>query len=200
MAIKTEMLISFLKSNGGVGRFSVILKAGFHPDSLAVLEAEGKVEKIGRGIYRLAGFQSDSYSDFVIATLQAPRGVVCLISALAFHEATDEIPRQVDLAIPRRTRANRIKYPPVRFYQFSPATWELGIEKHKIEGHEVRVYSLAKTIADCFRFRNRIGMDVVRNALKVAIIEKKVKPQEILRYAKACRVDTLMKPILEAML
>ena len=141
-----------------------------------------------------------SYPDLVIASLQAPRGTVCLVSALAFHEATNEIPRYVDIAIPAGTRANRIKYPPVRFYRFSVKTWNAGVESHQAEGHEIRVYNLAKTIADCFKFRNRIGVNVVRDALKIAITEKGIKPQDIMKYAKICRVHKIVKPILETMI
>jgi len=192
--------MSFFQSHGGVARFSAILKAGFHPDSLSALEKEGRVEKIARGLYRVTNHTPGSHPDLVIASLQAPRGVICLLSALSFYEATSEIPRYVDLAIPQGTHANRIKYPPVRFYRFAPKTWKAGIEKHEIEGHRIKVYSLAKTIADCFKFRNKIGIDPARDALKVAVTEKGIKVKEIIQYAKICRVDSIVKPILEAMI
>jgi len=192
--------MSFFQSHGGVARFSAILKAGFHPDSLSTLEKEGRVEKIARGLYRLTNYIPGSHPDLVIASLQAPRGVICLLSALSFYEATNEIPRYVDLAIPRGAHANRIKYPPVRFYRFAPKTWKAGIEKHEIEGHRIKVYSLAKTIADCFKFRNKIGIDPARDALKVAVTEKGIKLKDIMQYAKICRVDSIVKPILEAMI
>ena len=200
MQVRTQELMSFFQSHGGVARFSAILKAGFHPDSLSTLEKEGRVEKIARGLYRLTNYIPGSHPDLVIASLQAPRGVICLLSALSFYEATNEIPRYVDLAIPRGAHANRIKYPPVRFYRFAPKTWKAGIEKHEIEGHRIKVYSLAKTIADCFKFRNKIGIDPARDALKVAVTEKGIKPKDIIQYAKICRVDSIVKPILEAMI
>lgn len=200
MQIRTQKLMSFFQSHGGVARFSAILRAGFHPDSLSALEKEGRVEKIARGLYRVANYTPGSHPDLVIASLQAPRGVICLLSALSFYEATSEIPRYVDLAIPQGTHANRIKYPPVRFYRFAPKTWKAGIEKHQIEGHRIKVYSLAKTIADCFKFRNKIGIDPARDALKVAVTEKGIKLKDIIQYAKICRVDSIVKPILEAMI
>jgi len=200
MQKRTEELIDFIKSNNGITRFSTILKAGFHPDSLKILEREKKVEKIARGIYKLANYDFREHPDLVIVSLQAPRGVICLVSALYFHEATVEIPKYVDIAIPRGTHAYRIKYPPVRFYRFDSKTWKEGIEEHEIEGYKIKVYNLAKTIADCFKFRNKIGMDVVRESLKVAITEKNIEPNEIMKYAKICRVDGIIKPILEAML
>lgn len=200
MQTKTHNLIKYFQNNGGVARFSGILKAGFHPDSLAVLEKNGKIEKISRGLYRLTDYIPGSHPDFVSASLQAPRGIICLISALAFHEVTNEIPKYVDIAIPRNTHANRIKYPPVRFYQFAPQAWEAGIGEHKIDGHIIRVYSLAKTIVDCFKFRNKIGVNIARDALKAAITEKNISPKEIMRYAKICRVDNIIKPIMEAII
>jgi len=200
MQPRTQELMSFFQSHGGVARFSAILKAGFHPDSLSALEKEGKVEKIARGLYRITNYTPGSHPDLVVASLQAPKGVICLLSALSFHEATNEIPKYVDIAIPQGTHANRIKYPPVKFYRFAPKAWKIGIEKHEVENHQVKIYSLAKTIADCFKFRNRIGVDIARDALKFAIAEKDIKPKEIMEYAKICRVDSIIKPILEAMI
>ena len=200
MQTRTQELINFFQRHGGVARFSTILKAGFHSDSLIALEKEGKVERIARGLYRLTNYIPGSHPDLVTASLQAPRGVICLISALAFYESTSEIPKYVNIAIPRGTHANRIKYPPVRFYRFVPNAWKAGIEEREIEGHKIRLYNLAKTIADCFKFRNKIGMDVARDALKVAVTEKSIKPEEIMQYAKICRVDNIIRPILEAML
>jgi len=173
MSEKTQKLMNFFQNHGGVVRFSAILKAGFHPDSLIALERAGKVEKIARGLYRVTNYTPGSHPDLVVASLQASRGVICLLSALSFYEATSEIPKHVDLAIPQGTHANRIKYPPVKFYRFASKAWEAGIEEQKIEGHKIRVYSLAKTIADCFKFRNKIGMDIARDALRVAIMEKR---------------------------
>jgi predicted transcriptional regulator of viral defense system len=200
MQRRAEELIDFFKSNGGLVRFSAILKAGFHPDSLNTLEKEKKVEKVARGLYRLVDYDFGEHPDLVLTSLQAPRGVICLISALSFYEATVEIPKYVDIAIPRGTHAYRIKYPPVRFYRFDFEAWQVGIEEHKIEGYKIKVYNLAKTIADCFKFRNKIGMNVARESLKVAITEKNIKPKEIMQYAKICRVDNIIKPVLEAML
>lgn len=200
MKTKTDKIIGYFKSHGGVARFSSIRKAGFHPDIIRMTENDGKIEKIGKGLYRLVGDNIGSHPDYLIASLQTSKGVICLVSALYFHGATNEIPRFVDIAIPTGSRANKIKYPPVKFYRFSQNTWMAGVEKHEIEGHSVKIYGLAKTVADCFKFRSRIGLNVAREALKVAITEKNVKPKDIMEYAKMCRVDRIIKPILEAML
>jgi len=106
----------------------------------------------------------------------------------------------VDIAILRGAHANRITYPPVMFYRFALNVWKAGIEEYEFDKHKIKVYNLAKTIADCFKFRNRIGMNVAREALKVAVAEKDTKPKEIMQYAKICRVDNIIKPILGAML
>ena len=200
MSEKTQELITFFQTHGGIIRFSAILKAGFHPDTLALLKEEGIVEKISRGLYHLSEHSISSYPDLVTVSVQAPRGVICLISALAFHEVTNEIPKYVDIAIPRGTHANWIKYPPVKFHQFAQTSWKAGIVIHEIEGHKVKIYSLAKTITDCFKFRNRIGLNVARDALKTAIADKGVSPREIMKYSKICRVDKIVKPILETII
>jgi predicted transcriptional regulator of viral defense system len=200
MATKKENLVALFKKEGGTLRFSVILKAGFHPDTLSALERQRSVEKIGWGLYRLKAEKPIENPDLVMVMLKAPRATVCLISALAFHEATDEIPRQIDLAIPRGSHANKIDYPPVRYYRLTQEAWEAGRQKHLIENQAIYVYSLAKTVADCFKFRNRMGINVARAALKTALTEKKVSPKEIMKYAKICKVTNVIKPVLEAML
>ncbi len=200
MQKRTDELMNFFKENGGIARFSAILEAGFHPDSLHTLEKENKVEKISRGLYKLADYDFEEYPDLVITSLQAPRGVICLGSALSFHEATVEISSYVDIAIPIGTHAYKINYPPVRFYHFNSETWKAGIEEYIIGGNKIKVYNLAKTIADCFKFRNKIGMQIARESIKVGVTEKNVKPKEIMKYAKICRVDSIIKPILEIMI
>lgn len=200
MSSKITKLINFLKKRGGLASYAEIIEAGFHKAILKDGLSSGQIQKIDRGLYRLSDGSTLSNPDLVAVSIKIPKGIICLLSGLAFHEATNEIPHCVDIAIPRGTHANKIKYPPVRFYRFASKAWKAGIEDHEIEGHKIRVYSLAKTIADCFKFRNRIGMDVVRDALKVAVSEKGIKPKEIMHYAKICRVDSIVKPILEAML
>lgn len=200
MCPKTENLIDYFQNNGGIARFSAIRKAGFHPDTLAALEHSGQIFRVSRGLYQLAGYEPSAHPDLVMVSILAPRGVVCLISALAFHEITGEIPKYVEIAIPKQSRANVITYPPVQVYRFDHQAWQAGIEEHRIDGYTVRVYSPAKTIADCFKFRNKIGVNVARDALKTALVEKYIRPQEIMKYAKICRVSNIVKPILETLI
>lgn len=200
MGSKETELINFLKKKGGLASYAEITGTGFNKALLKTSLNSGRIHKVDRGLYRLFDSLSLSNPDLVAVSIKVPKGVVCLLSALAFHEATNEIPHYVDIAIPRGAHANKIKYPPVKFYRFAPRIWKTGIEEYEIEGHKIKVYSLSKTIADCFKFRNKIGMDVARNALKVAVTEKSIKPKEIMQYSKICRVDNIIKPILEAML
>ncbi|MFA5286767.1 MAG: transcriptional regulator [Candidatus Omnitrophota bacterium] len=193
-------LISFFKKKGGLVSCAEIIKAGFNKALIKVSLKSGRVNKLDRGLYRLPEGVSFSNPDLAAISIKVPKGVICLLSALAFHEATTEIPQFVDIAITRGAYANKIKYPPVRFYRFVSQAWKAGIEEHKVGCHKIKVYNLAKTIADCFKFRNKIGIDVARGALKTAITEKKIKPKEIMHYAKICRIDKVLKPILEAML
>ncbi|OGC34391.1 hypothetical protein A2462_00825 [candidate division WOR-1 bacterium RIFOXYC2_FULL_41_25] len=200
MKKENELLIDFFRKKDGIVSYAEILGAGFDKSMLRKSLDSNEIQKLDRGLYQLATGVSLSNPDLAAVVIKVPKGVVCLLSALALHEATDEIPKYVDVAVARGMHTNKIKYPPVKFYYFSPQTCGIGIEKHRIGGRQIKVYSLAKTIADCFKFRNRIGLDVAREALKIAITEKGIKPQEIMRYAKICRVNTIMQPILEAML
>jgi predicted transcriptional regulator of viral defense system len=200
MGSRGDCLVELFKRCGGIAQYSDIKKAGFHNDILQSLIASGRIQKMSRSVYKLAEVDDLINPDLVIAAIKAPKGVVCLISALYFYEVTDEIPRHVDLAIPRGAHANKINHPPVKYYRFTQDAWQAGMEVKKIVGQEVRIYNLAKTIADCFKFRNKIGFDVALKALKNALSEKKVSPKEIMMYAKTCRVAKVIQPILESLI
>ena len=200
MDIKEKKFIEFLKKRGGMVSYKEIIKAGFNKAFLKDSLDSGRIQKVDRALYRLSDGFTLSNPDLAAVSIKVSKGIVCLLSALAFHEATSEIPQYINIAIPRGVHANKINYPPVKFYRFSFKSWEAGIEKHEIEEYQIKVYSLAKTVADCFKFRNKIGMDVAREALKIAITEQGVLPKEIMQYAEICRVDNIIKPILEDML
>ena len=200
MSARGDCLVELFRRCGGIAQYHDIKKAGFHNDILQSLIASGRIQKMSRSVYKLAEVDDLINPDLVIAAIKAPKGVVCLISALAFYEVTDEIPRHVDLAIPRGAHANKINHPPVKYYRFTQDAWQAGMEVQKIVGQEVRIYNLAKTIADCFKFRNKIGFDVALKALKNALSEKKVSPKEIMMYAKTCRVLKIVQPILESLI
>jgi predicted transcriptional regulator of viral defense system len=200
MSTKDKKFIEFLKKRGGMVSYKEIIKAGFNKACLKDNLNSGRIQKVDRALYRLSDGITLSNPDLVAVSIKVSKGVICLLSALAFHEATSEIPHHVNIAIPHGAYSNKINYPPAKFYHFASKAWKAGIEKFEIEGYQIKVYSLAKTIADCFKFRNKIGMNVTREALKIAITEKGVQPKEIMQYAEICRVDNIIKPILEAML
>ena len=200
MPNRTEELIGYFKKHGSFLRFSEVIAAGFHPDTLRALVEAGRIEKITTGLYKIAEYMPETHPDLIMASLQVPKGVICLLSALSFHNATTEIPGKVDMAVPRGTRISDISYPPTKIYHFSRKTWEAGIEEYNMEGKKVKIYCLSKTIADCFKFRNKIGVDVAREALKIAVREKREIPMEIMKYAELCDVVTVMKPVLETYL
>jgi predicted transcriptional regulator of viral defense system len=131
-------------------------------------------------------------------SLRFPNAVVCLISALAFHDITTQIPHAVSVAVPRNSRVPLLDYPPVQAHRFSNNAYGSGIETHRIDGVSVKIYCPEKTLVDCFKFRNKIGMDVTLEALKLYRERKKFKPIELLDYAKICRVAMVIKPYLEA--
>ena len=200
MNVREAALVDYVKQRGGLSSYAELIKAGFNKTLLIASLKANHIARQNRGLYRLSEGMASSHPDLVAVSIKVPRGVICLISALFFHEATNEIPKCVDVSIPQGSHANRVQYPPVRYYRINSSMWEAGIERHEIEGHTVKIYSLAKTVADCFKFRNRIGADVAREALKFAATEQRVSPREIMHYAKICRVDSIIKPLLETML
>jgi predicted transcriptional regulator of viral defense system len=131
---------------------------------------------------------------------RVPRGVICLISALDFHGITTQVPHQVYIAVERGSRIPRLDYPPIRVFHVSSDIFIAGIETHKIDKHPVRIYSPEKTLADCFKYRNKIGLHVATEALKLYRERKKLKLDDLMKYAKVCRVENVMRPYLEALL
>jgi predicted transcriptional regulator of viral defense system len=158
----------------------------------------GELDKVGPGRYRLPGKRWGSeHHDLVMATSAVPGSVVCLFSALRFHGIGTQLPHQVWIAVPRGTRVPRLTAPPLRAVNIAPAVFNIGIEDHRIEGQIVRVYSVARTVADCFRFRNTVGLDVALQALSEAWRSKRLKMDELNRIAKKLRVQRVMQPYLE---
>jgi predicted transcriptional regulator of viral defense system len=183
---------------GGILRTGDALALGIHPRTLYRMRDEGVVDQISRGVFRLASLPGLAHPDLVAAALRVPRGVVCLVSALAYHEVTSEIPHEVQIALPRKTKAPKVDYPPLRVFWFSDAALSEGVETAVLDGVGVRIFNLPKTVVDCFRFRNKLGLDVAVEALSQAIKRKGVQPAELLRYARLGRVERVMLPYLEA--
>jgi len=165
---------------------------------LTRLTASGQLEKTGRGIYRLPESPLSEHESLVTVATRVPQAVFCLLTALQFHELTTQLPRQIWIAMPRGSHTPRIDYPPVKMIQFYGEAYAQGIEVHVRDQVTLRVYGVAKTIADCFKHRNKIGLDVALEALKDARSRKRVSADDLWRYAKICRVANVMRPYLEA--
>lgn len=158
----------------------------------------GELEKLGPGRYRLAAKpQTSEHHDLVIATSAVPGSVICLASALRFHGIGTQLPHQVWIAVRRGTRVPRLQTPPLRVVNISPTLFDLGRAVHRIEGQAVNVYNVARTVADCFRFRNTIGLDVALEALTEAWRSQRLNLDELHRIAKRLRVNRVMQPYLE---
>ncbi len=188
------------RQHGGLLRMSEAIKYGISRYALYKMRDNGALEQISRGVYRLVGLPPMSTPDLITVSLRFPRAVICLISALSFHEITTQIPHEVSVAVPRGSRMPSLDIPPVHAYKFSSGAFKAGIEKHQIDGVTVQVYSAEKTLADCFKYRNKLGMDVVLEALKLYRSQKKLNLEKLLEYARICRVEEVMKPYLEASL
>ena len=166
---------------------------------LKQLVERGELLKTGRGLYVHAGASLTENHSLAEASKLSPRGVVCLLSALRFHDLTTENPAEVWIAVPREARPPKSSAPALRVMRFSGQMMSAGIEKHVIEGVTVRVYSVAKTVADCFRFRNRIGVNIAVEALRDAWRNKKATSDELWHYAKVCRVLNILRPYFDSL-
>ncbi len=190
---------ALFRKHGGMLRTSEATALGIHPRTLYRLRDENRLVTVGRGLYRLADLPELSEPDLISVATLIPQAVICLISALAFQEITTEIPHEVSIALPRTVKRPRLDHPPLRVFWFSGESLTEGIEDHKIDGVKVKVYGPEKTVADCFKFRNKIGLDVAIEALKLCRERKGSTPRKLLHYARICRVERVMRPYLEAL-
>lgn len=165
---------------------------------LTRLTASGLLEKIGRGLYRLPDSQGSEHEGLVTVATKVPQAVFCLLSALQFHELTTQLPRQIWIAMPRGSHTPRLDYPPIKMVQFTGAAYTAGVEETERDGVKLRVYGVAKTVADCFKHRNKIGLDVALEALKDARARNKASVDDIWRNAQVCRVAHVIRPYLES--
>jgi predicted transcriptional regulator of viral defense system len=186
--------------NNGMLRTRDALRLGIHPRTLYEMRDRGEIEQISRGLYRLATAPPLTNPDWVTVATRIPQAVICLISALAHHHLTTEIPHTIDIALPMHARVPRIGLP-IRSFWFSEPAFSTGVEAARFDGVAVRTYSAEKTIADCFKYRNKIGPDVAIEALKeYRRNSKRADLQKIVRYAKLWRVENVMRPYLESLL
>lgn len=185
---------------GGTLKTGDAVKAGIHPRTLYAMRDEGLIARLSRGLYRLIDFPVTASPDLVTVTMKLQGCVICLVSALAFHELTTQVPHAVYIAVHQKARPPRMDHPPIKAFYFDGPAFTEGIQQHNIDNIQVPIYDPEKTIADCFKFRNKIGLDVAVEALRLYVKRRPLKIDELTRYARICRVERVMWPYLEALL
>ena len=197
-ANNTEHAIMNMARKAGVIRAREIKKAGLHPEYLRKLCKSGRLIRTGRGLYVLAKGDFTEHHGLAEACKRVPHGIICLLSSLSYHEIGTQNPHQIWMAIDRAMRKPKVDYPPLRIFRFSGPSLQEGIEEKKIEGVSVRVYNPAKTVADCFKYRNKVGIDVAIEALKESWRSRLCTTDELIHYSRICRVQNIMQPYMEA--
>lgn len=194
-----ERSIQTLLRRAGTARSRELVAAGITRSQLSRMVAAGQLIRVARGLYALPDYQIGEHGALVTVAKRAPGVLFCLLTALRFHELTTQAPFEVWIAIGNKEHPPRLDYPPLRTVRFSEAALKAGVETHKIDGTRVRVTGVAKTVADCFKFRNKIGLDVALEALREARRTKKASADELWQFAKLNRVANVMRPYLEAL-
>lgn len=172
---------------------------GIHRQVLTRLVARGEIERVARGVYRLPNRPITENQGLALAAAAVPQGVICLLSALQYHGIGTQMPSEVWLALDRRAWRPKLSYPPLRIVRFTGKALTAGVATHRMEGRPVKVYGAAKTVADCFKYRNKIGLDVALEALREGWRGRHFTMDELDRYAVICRVQRVMRPYLEAL-
>ena len=196
---KEKNAVRIIKANKGVIKANEAIKKHIHPRTLYSLRNKGVLEQISYGLYKLKQ-NKISHPDFVTVALRVPDGVICLISALAFHNLTTQIPHQVWMAVKRGAHRPRIDCPPISIHQFSKRSFFSGVDKYTFDKIPVKIYNPEKTIVDCFKFRNKIGMNIVLEALAFYRERKTFNPSKLIQYAKICRIENTIKPYIESII
>ena len=192
-------IMLFQQHQGTLGTAEA-LALGIHPRTLYALRDAGRLERLARGLYRLAELPPLAHPDLVIVALKIPEGVICLVSALAFHELTTQIPHAVDVAVQQGSQRPWLDYPPLRVFRFSGAAWVEGVEMYALDAVLVRITNPAKSVADSFKYRRKLGLDIALEALKAYRKHAAFDVTTLLHYARVCRVEGVLKPYLEALL
>lgn len=191
--------IQRLFTRSGTLRSSELVEHGVSRTQLSRWVASGELQRLGRGLYALPDYAPNQHASLVEVARRAPQVVFCLLTALRFHELTTQSPFEVWIAIGNKEHPPRLSHPMLRVQRFSPASLHYGVEEHRVDGATLRVTDVAKTVADCFKFRNKVGLDVALEALRDAVQDRRTSTDAIWRAAKVCRVATVMRPHLEAL-
>lgn len=186
--------------HNGILRASTAVGLGVPRYVLYHMAKSGELVRETQGIYRLKESDPPGNPDLMQISLRVPRAVICLISALYFHDLTTQIPHQVHFALPRDVKTPKVEYPPIRVFHFSEESYQAGIVDEIVDGAKVKIYDREKTVADCFKFREKIGIDIALDALKDYLKQPRLDVLLLMEYAKVNRVEKVMRPYLEAML
>lgn len=198
MRTLTNQAHRIFKEHRGTLRTGEALKAGIHPRTLYALRDRGEIEQLARGLFRLVELPPPGEPDLLTVAKKVPRAVFCLLTALAFHGLTTQVPHAIEIALPRTARVPRLDHPPLKVFRFSPASLSAGIETHILDGVSIRIYNREKSLADTFKYRNKVGLDIVLEALRTYRFQPKRDFQAVLKYARICRVENVIRPYLEA--
>ena len=190
--------IQTLLRQAGTARSRELVAAGITRSELSRSVAAGQLVRVARGLYSLPGYQAGEHSALIAVAKRAPGVVFCLLTALRIHDLTTQTPFEVWIAIGNKEHPPRLDYPPLRTVRFSDSALAAGVETRRVDGVTVRVTSAAKTVADCFKFRNKIGLDVALETLRETRRARKASADDLWRYAKINRVTNVMRPYLEA--
>jgi predicted transcriptional regulator of viral defense system len=193
-----ERAFAFLEAKG-MARLNELIGEGVTATTVSRLEREAAIVRLARGLYQLPDASMDAHHTLAEAAKLVPKGIICLTSALAFHELTDQIPAKVWIAIGPKDWHPKFRYPPTRFAHFPSNQLRVGMERHVIDGVEVPIFGVAKTIADLFRYRRTVGINVALEGLREALRKRKATPAQIAKYASAARVWKTMEPYMSAL-
>ena len=196
----SQVALDLFRQHGGTLRTAQALRLGIHPRTLYALRDSGALQRLSRGLYRLADLPPLSNPDLVLVARKVPQAVICLISALAFHELTIQVPHAVDVALRSGSARPTLDYPPLRTFWFSGPAWSEGVAVHQIDDTPVRIYGPEKSVADSFKYRRKIGLDVAVEALKLYRQHREFDVGKLLHCARICRVEKVIRPYLEALL
>jgi predicted transcriptional regulator of viral defense system len=193
-----DLILALARSNGLL-RTRDVDSAGAPRAALALLAQDGRLVRLGRGLYALPERGASQHDSLAEVAAKSAQGVICLVSALRFHELTTQQSSDIWLAIPHKAHVPQTDYPPLRIVRMSGEAMTQGIVVVDVAGTAVRVFGVAKTVADCFKFRNKVGLDVALEALREAWQGRRVSMDELWRYAEICRVTNVMRPYMESL-
>jgi predicted transcriptional regulator of viral defense system len=193
-----QRVLDLVRKSGAI-RLRDVTALGLHPEHLRRLVEKGLIIRLTRGVYALAGFEPTENHGLAQVAIRVPNSVVCLLSALQFYGLTTQMPRRVWIALSPKTRTPQLDWPQLQVHRFSGASFTEGWAEHLLEGVPVKIYEPAKTVADCFKFRNVVGLDVAIEALRDCLRENRATVDELVHFGKICRVDRVMRPYMEAL-